>query len=62
MLRDPFAIRFLPRELALAVRAGRVPALRRALEWYADHDAVHDCDECESPYLASTSQMARRLS
>jgi methyltransferase (TIGR00027 family) len=39
VIRDRYAIRFLPRELALAVRAARVPTLRRLLLRYADHRA-----------------------
>jgi len=39
VVRDPFAVRFLPRELRFALQAARVPALRRLLVRYADRRA-----------------------
>jgi methyltransferase (TIGR00027 family) len=39
LFRDPFAAAFLPPRLALAVRLARIPALRSALERYADRRA-----------------------
>ena len=39
VIRDPYAIRFLPRELAMAVRASRVAPVRKLLLRYADHRA-----------------------
>ena len=37
LFRDPFAMGFLPRPLALAIRAARAPGVRGLLERYADH-------------------------
>src|SRR5262245_36778520 len=39
LFRDPFAVGFLSRPLALAVRASRAARLRGWLERYADHRA-----------------------
>lgn len=39
VVRDPYAVRFLPRELRYALRAARVPAVRRLLVRYADRRA-----------------------
>ncbi len=39
LFRDPFAAAFLPPRLVWAVRLSRVPALRNALEQYADRRA-----------------------
>jgi methyltransferase (TIGR00027 family) len=39
LFRDPFALLFLPARLAWAVRLSRIPALRNAIERYADHRA-----------------------
>jgi methyltransferase (TIGR00027 family) len=39
LFRDPFAMGFLPRRLALAVRAARAPVVRGVLERYADRRA-----------------------
>lgn len=36
LFRDPYALGFLPRRLALAVRAARAPVVRGVLERYAD--------------------------
>lgn len=39
LFRDPFAIGFLSRSLGLAVRAARIPGMRRPVERYADRRA-----------------------
>lgn len=39
LFRDPYAMGFLPRRLALAVRAARAPIVRGVLERYADRRA-----------------------
>jgi len=39
VVRDPYAVRFLPRELRFALQAARVPALRRLLVRYSDRRA-----------------------